>query len=301
MVPGDRSRAAPRRRIFRPAAAPLALLLAAALAAAACRAEIVVDVDVESAIRGRVTVSVQLDESVLRWAPDIAELVRTSDLPPAGWEVSTATAADAAADAADTADPLSGLVLTARKQFHSADQLNDVLTEIDGAGGIFGPATLEIERDHATTTFDLTLEVRTHRDVFDMIDPSSTGLFGGNPFGLPTADLETRAGRPLNETVSLVVRATTPNGWARLPDTGALTLGTDQTERLHVAGELFDADMDAAEQAARDARNEARLTTVLVVLWWAVLAVVAVGIVAIYVRVARRRRLARAVPRDVWM
>lgn len=247
------------------------------------------------------TVSVTVDDEVLRWAPEWTKQVETSDLTTAGWEVTI-----------PQPGALPGSQMSIRKQFKTADQLAAVLTEIDGPDGIFGDTSLLVTHEDATTNYDLSLMVNTSRSVADLIDPAAAtlfggnlfggNLFGGNLFGVPAEELVDRAGTDLNDAVSLVVRVTVPQGSARLPKSGAFSLNEGGTKLLHLTSEYLDVELAEAIDTAEQTRSDARSLTLLVAFWWVVLAAVAVAIVVVVARAVQRRNdRARGLPRKVWM
>ena len=265
------------------------------LAATSCRADIFLDIDVSHTEGGLVTVSVVVDDEVLEWLPDWARQVETSDLVAAGWEVQISS---------------SGEKLSVQKPFSTDAQLAALLAEIGGpdgsangpANGLFGDSELAVSYDGATSSYSLSLAVNLVHDVADLINPATANLFGGNLFGVPTQELTRRAGQDLNETVGLVVRATVPQGEARLPISGTLRLNEGGTQQLLVTSEFVDDELAEALAAADQASTEATQRTLLVLLWWlALLAAASLGVYLYVKSVRRRRRLARELPRETWM
>ncbi len=268
-----------------------------------------VDIDIDQTEGGLVTVSVVVDDEVLDWAPDWAEQVETSDLVAAGWEVEISAA---------------GEMLSVQKPFDSPDQLVALLSDIDGLGGIgegidkgigksdepagstgsvglFGDPELLVEYEGAVSRYSLSLLINLEHDVADLIDPGIADLFGGNLFGVPTEELEKRAGKDLNETVGLVVRASFPQGSIRLPETGAFALNEGGTRQLQLTGEFEDSVLAEVIKSAEQARSEVTQQTVLSVLVWLALISAAVVGVYLYVQAVRRRRkLADELPNKIW-
>lgn len=232
---------------------------------------------VEADGSGEVEVSVAFDNGVLEAVPDLDQILRLDDARSTGWDTAQARDDD-------------GLVITLTKGFGSADQLPDVLAEIDGAGGLFGPATLSTSRDGAVVGYRLEMTVRLDRRVIDLIDPSVAPLLDGELFGVPVEELEARAGVPLEDAVSLVVTATVPGGQARLPATGSVALSGGGTQVVSVSGELVNDEVAAADAAVDQARQDVRAGVRTMWLTWGLVGLgTAVGLIA--VALWRRRTL----------
>ena len=162
--------------------------------------------------------------------------------------------------------------------------------EFTGPDGVFGDATLTTGRRGAITEYELDLEIRLETSVEDLIDPAVAGLLDGELFGTPVAELERRAGRPLDQTVSLVVRADIPGGGGRFPDIGTAGLAEGGVFSLVVAGDVMDPEIDAADAAAADARDEVSRG---VRIMWLVWVIVGVAAIALLVALRATRRITR--------
>ncbi|WP_419855236.1 hypothetical protein [Candidatus Poriferisodalis sp.] len=256
---------------------------AAAVLAVGCRADIVVDVDIAHDGAGEVIVEVTFDEEVMRWTPDLAELITHDDL--VDWDVSQ--------QASDTAAG-QRLVVVASKRFASPAELAEVLDEIDrpadGSAGLFRSATYVGSRDGARVRYELTLTVGLDRPVSSLVNPATADALEGELFGMPIADIEARAGAPLDELVSLVVQASVPNGAGRLPASGAMTLNEGGTRELRVVGELVDAEIAAADAEAERLAQRASRGARIAIIWGIAVAIIAALLVALAIRNRRRRR-----------
>ena len=276
-TPVPRSRRQSRRRI----GAALAVVAAAVLAAG-CRADIVVDVDIAHDGAGEVIVEITFDEEVMRWTPDLAELITYDGL--VGWEVSQ-----------QVSDTTAGqrLVVVASKRFASPAELAEVLGEIDrpadGSVGLFRSATYVGSRDGAQVRYELTLTVGLDRPVSGLVNPAAADALEGEMFGMPIADIEARAGAPLDELVTLVVQASVPNGAGRLPESGALTLNEGGVHELRVSGELVDAEVAAADAEAERLAQRASRGARIAIIWGSAVAIIAGLLVALAIRNRRRR------------
>ena len=182
-------------------AVALAVLAAAAsVLASGCRADIVVDIDIAHDGAGEVTVEVVFDEEVLQWVPDLDELIVADDL---DWEISRQVSDTSAGQR---------LVVAASKRFDSPAELADVLAEIDrrpdGSAGLFRSATYVGSRDGALVRYELTVTVGLDRPVAGLVNPATADALEGELFGMPIADIEARAGAPLDELPGVA-------GWCR--------------------------------------------------------------------------------------
>lgn len=277
--PGTDVCRSPRRRTL-----GVALVLIAVLVlAAGCRVDIVVDVDVAHDGAGKVTVEITFDEEVMRWVPDLGELIVTDGL--VGWDVRQFGEQTAAGER---------LRVVASKRFSSPAELAAVLAEIDrpadGSAGLFRSATFEGSRDGARVIYDLTVTVGLDRPVAGLVNPATADALEGELFGLPIPEIEERAGAPLDELVTLVVRATVPQGAGRLPGDGVMTLNEGGVRELRVSGEPLDAELAAADAEAERLAERASRGARIAVIWWIVLGLIAVVVTVVALRGRRRQR-----------
>ena len=253
------------------------------MTAAGCRVDLVVDIDISHDGAGRVTVEITFDEEVMRWAPDLGELIVTDGL--VGWDVRQFVEPTPAGER---------LSVTASKRFSTPGALAEVLAEIDrpadGSAGLFRSATFVGSRDGARVLYDLAVTVGLDRPVSGLVNPATADALEGELFGLPIGDIEQRAGAPLDELVTLVVRATVPQGAGSLPAEGALRLNEGGVRELRVSGELLDAEVVAADAEAERLAERASRGARIAVIWWIVLAAIVVIVTFVAIR-GRRRRL----------
>ncbi|WP_419944692.1 hypothetical protein [Candidatus Poriferisodalis sp.] len=284
--PVPETRTQPQRR-FTVALAVAAVSMA--LLAAGCRVDIVVDIDIAHDGAGEVTVEVVFDEEVLRWTPGLAELIVTDDL--VGWEVSRQLSDTSAGER---------LVVVASKRFSSPSELAGVLAEIDqppdGSAGLFRSATYVGSRDGALVRYELTVTVGLDRPISELVNPATAEALEGERFGMQIADIEARAGVPLDELVSLVVQASVPNGAGRLPESGAMTLNEsdtrneDGTRELRVVGEMVDHEIATADADAERLAQRASRGTRIAIVWGIAVAIIAALLLALAARNRRRRQ-----------
>ncbi|MCY3585479.1 MAG: hypothetical protein OXG57_07110 [Acidimicrobiaceae bacterium] len=265
------------------AVAIAAMAMAVAVLAAGCRVNIVVDVDVAHDGAGEVTVEIVFDEEVMRWVPDLGELIVTDGL--VGWDVRQFAEQTAAGER---------LRVVAVKRFSSPAELADVLAEIDrpadGSAGLFRSATFVGSRDGVRVLYDLTVTVALDRPVAGLVNPATADALEGELFGLPISEIEQRAGAPLDELVTLVVRATVPQGSGSLPGDGVMTLNEGGVRELRVSGELLDAEIAAADAEAERLDARASRGARIAVIWWIVLGLIVVFVTVVALRGRRRRR-----------
>jgi len=238
---------------------------------------VVVDITVDEDGSGVVKAEVFFDDGVLTWVSDLDQILHLDDVRATGWEIEKSRAEG-------------GLVVRLRKPFASIEQLTPILAEFTGPDGVFGDATLTTGRRGAITEYELDLEIRLETSVEDLIDPAVAGLLDGELFGTPVAELERRAGRPLDQTVSLVVRADIPGGGGRFPDIGTAGLAEGGVFSRVVAGDVMDPEIDAADAAAADARDEVSRG---VRIMWLVWVIVGVAAIALLVALRATRRITR--------
>ncbi|WP_419921855.1 hypothetical protein [Candidatus Poriferisodalis sp.] len=279
-APGRRrGSAAIRRRISR------WLLVAAAFAAlVGCRADIGVDIDMAHDGAGRVTVAVTFDEEVMRWEPDLGELLVFDDL--VGWDITRQHQQTSLGER---------LKVVAVRRFADQSELAEVLFEIDqppgGSAGLFRSVTVTAERDGAHVRYQLQVGIGLDRPVSELVNPATADALEGELFGMPIAEIEERAGAPLDELVTLVVQATVPQGAGRLPAEGVMTLNEGGMRELLVSGELFDAEVAAADEEAERLSQRASRGARIAIGWWILIGVIAVVVVVIALRGRRRRGL----------
>ena len=257
--------------------------MAVLLLAAGCRVDLVVDIDISHDGAGGVTVEVIFDEEVMRWVPDLGELIVIDGL--VGWDIRQFDEETSAGER---------LRVVAAKRFSSPGELAEVLAEIDrpadGSAGLFRSATFVGSRDGARVLYDLTVTVGLDRPVSGLVNPATADALEGELFGLPIGEIEERAGAPLDELVTLVVRAAVPHGAGSLPAEGVLRLNAGGVRELRVSGELLDAEIVAADAEAERLAERASRGTRIAVIWWVVLAAVVLFVTVVALRGRRRRR-----------
>ncbi len=176
------------------------VVLLAGLVLSACQVDAAVDVEVTDDGSGTVRVTTVFDENVIEAAPELVDRLRTEDLPQAGWTV----------DGPREAETGGSVVVVATKAFASPDDLGGVLDEIAGPDSLFSDFAVERSRSFARTTYDVTGRIDPRISFTTFGDSAIAGLVG-NPLGLSLNELEERAGRPLQDTVSLEFSISLPD------------------------------------------------------------------------------------------
>lgn len=208
------------------------------LVLAGCNVQLEVAVDVEEDGSGLVTAGVGLDTDARARFPQLDELLVTSDLAAAGWEV---TDAQLLADGRDW--------VLIEKPFDNPTELQAVLDELFGAdAAVFGDWDLIRVGDRSSRAFDLVGDVDLEGGLDLFTDSDLAALVDEPPLGTSLADIEASlpegmtiddtvaarvvvelpgdAGRqvfetPLGETTSIVANSTSENrvaqllGWVR--------------------------------------------------------------------------------------
>ena len=254
----------------------------ALVALVGCRADVLVDIDIAHDGAGRVIVAVTFDEAVMRAAPELDELLVLDDL--VRWEISRQHEQTTVGER---------LKVVAVKRFANQSELAEVLAEIDrppdGSASLFRSVTVTGERDGVHVRYQLEVGIGLDRPVSELVNPATADALEGEFFGMPIAEIEERAGAPLDELVTLVVQATVPEGAGRLPAEGVMTLNEGGMRELLVSGSLFDAELAAADEEAERLSQRASRGARIAIGWWIIIAVSAVAAVMIALRGHRRR------------
>lgn len=155
----------------------LAFFALLAILLASCEVALDVDINVESRGSGTVQVTVTLDEEAAERVPNLEAELRTADLERVGWSI----------DGPDLDD--NSVIVTARKRFDSAVELQTVLSEITGPDGMFQDFRLDQDAAFAERRYELTgvIDLRQGEELFG--DDELLELLDGNVFAEPLEDL----------------------------------------------------------------------------------------------------------------
>lgn len=180
----------------------MARLLAIAVlvvAAAGCRVDVELGVDVAQDGSGTIEVAVGLDPDAAGRVPRLVDQLEVGDLREAGWVITGPAVAD------------DGWTwIRASKPFASPEQAGAVLAEITGADGPVRDFSIEREASAFFERWRLEgrVDLRAGLDAFS--DDALRARLDGTSFGVDLAELERRAGVPLEEAVQFRVAARLP-------------------------------------------------------------------------------------------
>ena len=186
----------------------------------ACQIDIEVGIGFNEDGSGVVTVDVALDEQAMALNPDITSLLLTSDIenPASGWSYNE-----------PRIDEQGRTSFSASKPFSSPAQLELVLSEIFVSDNVFRNFTFERDTSFAKVEYRVSgvVDLSDGRDLFT--DPELTERLGGEPFGVPTPDLDSAL-----EGVTLRVVLDLPVGPEREE---VLEFGGGQATRLEMTAQ----------------------------------------------------------------
>ena len=254
----------------------LILAVAGALLLGACRADLTVDIALDSDGSGVVDAAVALDEEAAAELDHLDTDLRVEDLRAAGWEVSEPAVED---------DGRTWIRLS--KPFPSAEQLDDVLAELHPR--LFPAATVALTRALERTSYSVAVQIDSSMKVEDFSDPDATGLLGA-PLGFDSAALAERAGGSLEDAVTVTLQVSLPDGSvveyppADQPD---LTLGGTGVTEFRVDTEVVDPAVAAELEDADRYRGFVPWIWGAAAVWWLLVA----GLVSWFVVRRRRRRV----------
>jgi hypothetical protein len=240
--------------------------------AAGCEVGTEVAVEVAEDGSGRVSVAVSLDPDATARVPGLAAELRVEDLETAGWDVTGPAVED------------DGLTwIRASKAFTTPEQAATVLAEVAGTDGPFRDFAVTRDRAVARTTYAVSGTVDLAGGLESFADEQLAAVLGGTPLGESVADIEARAGAPLEDVFTFALAVDLP---------GEVT-SSNATEREGTSL-VWRPRLGDAEALDLLARSEERRTGTLVLIGVAVvaaLAAVGVGVVAPLVGWRRRRHL----------
>ena len=186
----------------------------------ACQIDIEVGIGFNEDGSGVVTVDVALDEQAMALNPDITSLLLTSDIenPASGWSYNE-----------PRIDEQGRTSFSASKPFSSPAQLELVLSEIFVSDNVFRNFTFQRDTSFAKVEYRVSgvVDLSDGRDLFT--DPELTERLGGEPFGVPTPDLDSAL-----EGVTLRVVLDLPVGPEREE---VLEFGGGQATRLEMTAQ----------------------------------------------------------------
>ncbi len=170
----------------------LAFIIVSLLTLTACRLDVLVSVDMEPDGTGVVTMVATADDELVQQVPDLVDDLRLDDAIANGWTVDGPIAADTG-----------GLVLTMTHDFHSAEELANVLTSIGPPLTQMAAARTEVD---GQTTNAINGELVLANGFETFADADLVQAMGGLPFGEQIA----ASGLTPAEAMSFTLRVSLP-------------------------------------------------------------------------------------------
>lgn len=165
-----------------------------------CNLQLEVAIDVEEDGSGLVTAGLGLDAEANDRYPNAADLLVTSDLVEAGWEIELPDGP--AADGRRW--------VRASKPFSNPSELQAVLDELTGPDGAFRNFEISRDNDAVKSTFRVTGDVDLTDGLDTFTDDELSALLEDPPLGVDRATLEAEIGTTLEEAVSVRVVVRVP-------------------------------------------------------------------------------------------
>ncbi len=247
-------------------------LIGALLVLTGCEVGLSLDIDLRSDGTSLVTFVVKADAEVMDDV-DVAAL-RLDDIAGQGWAVVGPVVADdgsttltLSADVADVAD------------------LASVIEKLDD-GRFFSVAEASVIASIGTTDYDLVVTVDPTLSAETFSSEAIADLLDGEPFGITLSDIERRAGRPLDETISISATVRAPGSGDDARGTVRVTLADDEVGVAAASSQLVDDDVFAARDVAAVAREDVDSAWKRLARYW----LAAVVVAAAALLVTRRRK-----------
>lgn len=196
---------------------------AVVLVLSGCRIDPRVDIDVDADGGGIVRVTVALDADAVAEIGD-ASLVRLDDIRRAGWDV-------------PSPEPDGGgVTFRASKRFASREQLQSVLDEVGGPGGLFRGFHLDVDDSWTGTTYSLAGTLHSTGSVEQLSDVDVAKVLDGLPLGRTPGELATDVG---TGEVRMVVAVHLPGGTTGSAESSVVVSGGNAGEQpLAISSEL---------------------------------------------------------------
>ncbi len=238
-----------------------------------CRVDLLFDVSLERDGSGNVEFTLGADNELMQYI-DIDEL-DLEGIAAEGWTMTGPTV------------HIDGASIVLAKRVPSAEQFDDVIAQID-MGRLISDVSIAIDIGLGSTVYDASVTIDPAMKAADFSDEELVELFGGEPFGETTAVLEERAGRPLDETITVEVTLTMPDDSV---SDGEVTFAMDESVVVSGTSSFVDDELDERREAALDAQDAFDDSIKLVGVLWAIAAVVVLVLLSLGWR--RRRRFFR--------
>ena len=247
------------------------ILLVVALGSvlAACRVDVTVDVAMEAAGSGIVTVTATADAEVVQRSPNLATDLRFDDLQAAGWVVT-----------GPVATPAGGIEIVIAHSFENPTEANALIAQIGGPNGPFSAITFARKVVDKTTTYTLNGQLLVTGGLEAFSDAALTAAVGATPYATEIAG----AGLTPADAVGITFSATLPG---TLDNTTAPAGGDGLTWTVPIDGPAVDVSTLAESTDTRNSWASPVATGAKIALGvWIVVAICFI----IYVMLMRRRQ-----------
>jgi len=208
------------------------------------------------------------------------DALRLDDIAGRGWVVVGPVVADDgsttltfSADVADVAD------------------LGSAIEKLDD-GRFFSVTEGAVVASIGRTDYNLAVTVDPSLSAETFSSEAIADLLGGEPFGITLAELERRASRPLDETVSVSATVRTPGNSDDALGTVRLTLADNEIGVAAASSQLVDGDVFAARDVAAVAHDDVDSAWKRLARYW----LAAVVVAAAALLVTRRRKPTQQIP-----
>lgn len=252
----------------------LALVLVSLLALSSCTLDVLVSVEMQPDGTGVVTVVATADGELVQQVPDLVDDLRLDDAIANGWVVDGPIAAQAG-----------GLTITLTHDFHSAEELANVLTSV-GPPLTQMAAVRTVVDDQTTNAINGELVLANGFETF--ADADLLQAVGGLPFGTEIG----ASGLTPAEAMSFTLRVALP-GELISAETGTETDGGVIEWKAPLDGSsvnLYTATVQRPAGAATNWAGPLSTAALIALIVWLVVAAVFIGFVVIARRSKRRRR-----------
>lgn len=261
-----------------------AALVLALLTTGACRVDATVEVTLDRAGIGDVTVTVTADAEVVAAGPEIATDVRLADVRAAGWSVEGPTG---------LAD--GGLSLVLRHPVATPEEAVAVLAQLNGPDGPLRSIRITQRRSFASVTTDVSGAIRLDGGLAAFVDGGIVDLLGGAPYRQALAErnltVDQALGLRLVVTVPGGIRTTDGSASPAVGSgTGASTTVTWQADLAAAAAQPVTASAVLRDTVAQSARRWRDFAPWAAAAWAALFLGVVLPIVSLF---RRRRRAVR--------
>jgi hypothetical protein len=185
----------------------------------ACHVKVQVDTKVSRDGSGTVTVAVGLDHDALSRVGDLREQLHVADLKAAGWTVT-----------GPTVDSDGYTWMRATKGFDDPSQVGEVMSEVNGADGMFRDWKVSKSTSPWSTSWSATGTIDVSKGVAALSDPQLDHALGSTGYRGVIDAIEKREGQPIDKMVDVQVSVEVPGG----SKVYAPTLGAAHAVPVHV-------------------------------------------------------------------